>query len=161
MRMQTAQTQWGVIPAPATLAILEMESTVQVSQPHCITCIYNKQLNYCHAFNIADINECELERDPCHFNASCTDTEGSFNCTCREGFEGNGFNCTGIICIPCKHFYILMMILFRVADIPECERGLDNCDPDATCSNTFGSYECFCNTGFTGDGFTCTGQQSH
>ena len=31
MRMQTAQTQWGVIPAPATLAILEMESTVQVS----------------------------------------------------------------------------------------------------------------------------------
>ena len=51
----------------------------------------------------------------------------------------------------------LMMILFCVADIPECERGLHNCDPNATCTNTFGSYECFCNTGFMGDGFTCTG----
>ena len=31
MRMPTAQTQWGVSPAPATLVTLEMESTVQVS----------------------------------------------------------------------------------------------------------------------------------
>ena len=31
MRMQTALTLKGVIPAPATLAILGMESTVQVS----------------------------------------------------------------------------------------------------------------------------------
>ena len=47
----------------------------------------------------ADINECELETYPCHFNANCTDTEGSFNCTCNEGFEGNGFSCAGTICI--------------------------------------------------------------
>ena len=51
-----------------------------------------------HAFiQLADINECELETYPCHFNASCTDTEGTFNCTCNEGFEGNGLNCTGTI----------------------------------------------------------------
>ena len=31
MRMQTALTQMEVSPAPATLATLEMESTVQVS----------------------------------------------------------------------------------------------------------------------------------
>ena len=31
MRMQTALTQMEVLPAPATLATLEMESTVQVS----------------------------------------------------------------------------------------------------------------------------------
>ena len=30
MRMHSAPTQWGVIPAPATLATLEMESTAQV-----------------------------------------------------------------------------------------------------------------------------------
>ena len=47
-----------------------------------------------------------------------------------------------------------------VTDIPECERELDDCDPNATCINTFGSYNCLCNTGFTGDGFTCAGQQS-
>ena len=51
----------------------------------------------------ADINECELETYPCHFNASCTDTDGSFNCTCNEGFEGNGFNCAGTIS---KHYYV-------------------------------------------------------
>ena len=30
MRMHSALTQWEASPAPATLAILEMESTVQV-----------------------------------------------------------------------------------------------------------------------------------
>ena len=45
---------------------------------------------------IIDINECELETYSCHSNANCTDTDGSFNCTCREGFEGDGLNCTGI-----------------------------------------------------------------
>ena len=43
----------------------------------------------------ADINECELEIHTCNPNANCADTDGSFNCTCGEGFEGNGFNCTG------------------------------------------------------------------
>jgi len=42
-------------------------------------------------------------------------------------------------------------------DIPECVRGLDECDTNATCINTVGSYDCMCNTGFTGSGFMCTG----
>ena len=41
-----------------------------------------------------DINECELETDNCHINADCTDTIGSFECTCNSGFEGDGVNCT-------------------------------------------------------------------
>ena len=51
----------------------------------------------------------------------------------------------------------IVTMLYLVADIPECERELDDCDQNATCINTFGSYDCLCNTGFTGDGFTCTG----
>ena len=51
----------------------------------------------------------------------------------------------------------MVTMLYLVADISECERQLDDCDPNATCINTFGSYDCMCNTGFTGDGFTCTG----
>ena len=43
----------------------------------------------------ADVNECELETYPCSLNANCMDTDGSFNCTCSDGFEGDGFNCTG------------------------------------------------------------------
>ena len=115
----------------------------------------------------ADINECELETYPCHFNASCTDTDGSFHCTCNEGFEGDGFNCAGTIFIIHKHYYVDTYIYLclhtfvcnmKFTDIPECERGLDDCDTNATCTNTFGSYVCTCNTGFTGDGVTCTGQ---
>ena len=48
-------------------------------------------------------------------------------------------------------------VLSLIVDIPECERGLDDCDSNATCTNTIGSYDCVCNTGFTGDGFNCTG----
>ena len=31
------------------------------------------------------------------------------------------------------------------------------CDDNANCDNNEGSYECECKTGFTGDGFHCTG----
>ena len=31
----------------------------------------------------------------CHANAECMDTDGSFTCSCREGFTGDGINCTG------------------------------------------------------------------
>ena len=51
----------------------------------------------------ADVNECELETYPCSSNANCTDSDGSFNCTCGEGFEGDGFNCTGKVTIVHRH----------------------------------------------------------
>ena len=38
-----------------------------------------------------DIDEC-LNK-PCHNNATCTDTEGSFECQCDNGFSGSGLNC--------------------------------------------------------------------
>ena len=42
------------------------------------------------------------------------------------------------------------------ADIDECEdRSL--CDANATCFDTFGSYDCLCDDGFVGNGTTCDG----
>jgi hypothetical protein len=41
-----------------------------------------------------DIDECECGLDDCDENANCTNTEGSYICTCREGYCGNGRNCT-------------------------------------------------------------------
>jgi len=111
-----------------------------------------------HCSQSADVNECELETYPCNVHAHCTDTVGSFNCTCREGFDGDGFNCTGkfYFCTQALCTCLITNVTF-VVDIPECERGLDDCDSNATCANTIGSYICGCNSGFTGDGFTCIG----
>ena len=44
------------------------------------------------------------------------------------------------------------------ADIDECALNIDSCDITANCTNTVGSYTCTCNTGYSGDGFTCTGE---
>ena len=44
--------------------------------------------------SISDINECL--NDPCHANATCMNTLGSFTCACDDNFSGDGFNCTRI-----------------------------------------------------------------
>ena len=33
----------------------------------------------------------------CHDNATCSDTVGSYDCTCNVGFSGNGFACQGVL----------------------------------------------------------------
>ena len=52
-----------------------------------------------------------------------------------------------------------MHILSCLQDINECEDPGDNptCHEHAKCIDTEGSYECTCNTGFSGDGFNCSG----
>ena len=42
---------------------------------------------------ILDIDECSS--DPCHSNATCGNTIGSFTCTCVSGYTGDGFQCVG------------------------------------------------------------------
>ncbi|CAH3135335.1 unnamed protein product, partial [Pocillopora meandrina] len=43
-----------------------------------------------------DINECKEGLHGCHVNAICNNTEGSYNCTCKPGFIGDGRNtCKG------------------------------------------------------------------
>ncbi|WP_158621699.1 FG-GAP-like repeat-containing protein [Corallococcus aberystwythensis] len=40
-------------------------------------------------------------------------------------------------------------------DVNECAAGTDNCNENATCTNTVGSFTCACNAGYEGDGVTC------
>ena len=54
--------------------------------------------------------------------------------------------------------YCGLDILPLVADINECLEGTHICDSNAACDNDDGSYDCSCNTGYTGDGFSCSGQ---
>ena len=40
----------------------------------------------------------------------------------------------------------------------ECETEEHNCDADANCVNTIGSFMCACKPGFTGNGVNCRGK---
>ena len=44
-----------------------------------------------------DKNECVDNTNDCSAKAVCTNTEGSFTCGCKEGYQGDGRNCTGKI----------------------------------------------------------------
>ncbi|XP_078374669.1 uncharacterized protein LOC144658185 isoform X1 [Oculina patagonica] len=85
--------------------------------------------------NKTDVDECATGNHTCHLTADCINTIGSFNCSCRSGYNGTGINCT---------------------DIDECTIGSHSCDVFANCSNTDGSYDCSCITGYNGTGYSCT-----
>ena len=70
-----------------------------------------------------DINECET--GSCPQETSCTNTIGSFYCSCQPGTKYNH-----------KHD--------RCDDINECETSPCH----HSCRNYFGGFECTCNEGF-------------
>ena len=43
-------------------------------------------------------------------------------------------------------------------DINECTTDADDCDPNALCIDTDGSFNCTCSSGYTGNGTSCTGK---
>uniref|UniRef100_A0A8C8DWB0 Nidogen 1b n=1 Tax=Oryzias sinensis TaxID=183150 RepID=A0A8C8DWB0_9TELE len=47
-----------------------------------------------------DVDECLQE--PCHRDALCSNTQGSYSCQCRTGFHGDGFRCSPREKTPCE-----------------------------------------------------------
>ncbi|XP_041376626.1 latent-transforming growth factor beta-binding protein 1-like [Gigantopelta aegis] len=86
----------------------------------------------------SDVNECATGADNCvdpSLGGLCTNTLGSFNCSCMPGYTGDGIN--------------------NCNDINECTSGADNCDVNAMCNNTAGGFTCTCNAGYLGNGTYC------
>lgn len=82
-----------------------------------------------------DIDECATKTATCDPHASCTNSVGSFTCTCKDGYSGNGLGCI---------------------DINECANGTHDCSSNAVCANTSGSFSCSCRNGYTGNGVSCS-----
>ena len=59
----------------------------------------NSKANKCFLFYYcsfsSDIDECFADSSPCDENADCTNTGGSYSCTCKQGFTGDGTTCDG------------------------------------------------------------------
>ena len=56
---------------------------------------------------------------------------------------------------PCRY-----NMQFHNADIDECTISTDNCDSNAICTNTIGSFTCACNQGYRGNGVNCNGMNN-
>ena len=48
-------------------------------------------------FVVLDIDECGASTPVCDINANCSNTRGSYICTCRAGYTGDGKTCQGMI----------------------------------------------------------------
>ena len=46
---------------------------------------------------MTDTDECKTTPHKCHINAACNNTYGSYVCTCKAGYIGDGHNCTGSV----------------------------------------------------------------
>ncbi|PFX21003.1 Tetratricopeptide repeat protein 28 [Stylophora pistillata] len=53
-----------------------------------------------------DIDECASGEHDCHVSASCTNTEGSFNCSCNHLYVGDGRSCI-ILPSECQNYQSL------------------------------------------------------
>ena len=48
-------------------------------------------------FVCVDIDECSVSPSVCDINANCSNTRGSYYCTCKAGYTGDGKTCQGNI----------------------------------------------------------------
>uniref|UniRef100_A0A4W2EPM4 Adhesion G protein-coupled receptor E1 n=1 Tax=Bos indicus x Bos taurus TaxID=30522 RepID=A0A4W2EPM4_BOBOX len=76
-------------------------------------------------FTCTDINEC-LSHGVCPEHSECTNSLGSYRCSCKVGFTSGNSTCE---------------------DVDECANPR-SCPEHSTCHNSLGSYSCVCNPGF-------------
>lgn len=103
-----------------------------------------------------DIDECSLNTDYCEH--ICTNTNGSYTCKCKTGFElsSDGHHCSGNYKLVYNQYMYTDVITI---DINECESKNGGCDDN--CINTIGSFYCTCEDGYelNDNELSCDGEQ--
>ena len=92
-------------------------------------------------YNSPDINECLTSNGGC--DQVCTNTSGSYYCTCNTGFEldADDHTCNGQL--QQSLFGSLYII---IVDINECDTENGGCNHN--CTNNAGSFVCSCQSGY-------------
>ena len=118
--------------------------------------INNIMLVYINLFIVVclDIDECNLNISMCQPDSYCDNTIGSYLCICNVGYSGDGFiNCTSKFRSP---YWYMIKPFNCLIDINECEVNAHDCDDNAACNDTIGSFICACNFGYSGNGTFCS-----
>ncbi|XP_057703486.1 signal peptide, CUB and EGF-like domain-containing protein 2 isoform X4 [Corythoichthys intestinalis] len=131
-------------------------------------CLFLLLLNSRQSAALPEIRDpCADGSDGCHIDAICQTTQGSYKCTCKAGFKGDGKHCEDIDecdveynggCVhecnnipgnyrcTCYDGFNLDHDGHNCLDVDECKFNNGGCQH--TCVNTMGSYECRCKDGF-------------
>ncbi|XP_034737884.1 signal peptide, CUB and EGF-like domain-containing protein 2 isoform X4 [Etheostoma cragini] len=132
-------------------------------------CLFLLLLNSRQSASLPEIraDPCVEGSDGCHIDAICQSTQGSYKCTCKAGFKGDGKHCEDIDecdlvynggCVhecnnipgnyrcTCYDGFNLAHDGHNCLDLDECKFNNGGCQH--TCVNTMGSYECRCKDGF-------------
>ena len=171
-RMLHVSTTWVAFNAHVNLVTLAMETHLVLVSPHpyCILKVSVLLMTWIHCGRapsccgckhygcsvIADVDECSNSSlNNCDSNAECRNTIGSYQCSCLQGFMGNGTYCSGMFQPSICGGFITLLLHGCFSDIDECESS--PCSVHADCRNTEGSYYCSCHPGYSGNGFICDG----
>ena len=107
-----------------------------------------------------DIDECVVGSGTnpldCHAEADCINTQGSYACKCRLGFEDSSYKLlTGVIGMSdgireetVGETSTKFISGIDCVDVDECVTGQHRCHFHAACTNTHGSYTCKCLDGY-------------
>ena len=108
---------------------------------------------------LSDHDECINGIHICNMNGICINTNGSFMCACNSGWFGDGVICEGKHLRSSNFFKFCTHLIEEVLlDVDECNNGTHNCNINASCINTNGSFMCVCDSEWSGDGVVCKGK---
>eukprot|EP00058_Branchiostoma_floridae_P020427 XP_002605917.1 hypothetical protein BRAFLDRAFT_87409 [Branchiostoma floridae] len=108
-----------VVMCPATAVCADRDT-----RGHAVKAMRTMHINWFFLITLKDINECSSNNGGC--NQICTNTVGSYRCSCRPGYRLSGSR----TCV----------------DINECHSNNGGCNQ--ICTNTVGSYRCSCRPGY-------------